>query len=112
MVKKGQTQKEAVTSEVVDPADKYMVPNTNSVPAPKPVESLSEADKHVLEVASLNMKLARSNAEKAIAENNSADVSYRYVVLQLYMKYGLTSTDALDEKGVIHRGVNVAGGQV
>lgn len=102
MVKKGQAQLEVVAPAAVA---------ASVAPVPAPQETLSEADRHVLEVANLNMKVARSNAEKAIAENNSADVSYRYVVLQLYMKYGLTSSDALDEKGVIHRGVNVAGGQ-
>lgn len=73
-------------------------------------EVLSSEDKHVLEMAKMNRKLALASAEKALAENNSAELSYKYVVLQLYMKYGLSEADAIDEQGNILRGANVAKG--
>jgi hypothetical protein len=73
---------------------------------PETNENLSNDDRHVLEMAKMNRKLALAAAEKALAENNSAELSYKYVVLQLYMKYGLTEADAIDENGGIHRGAN------
>jgi hypothetical protein len=69
-------------------------------------EQLSQEDRHTLDIAKMNRKLALAAAEKALAENNSAELSYKYVVLQLYMKYGLTEVDAIDEQGFVHRGAN------
>ncbi len=69
----------------------------------KPVECLPDEDKRALETATLNKKLALSQAEKALAENNVADISYKYLILQLYMKHGLTVADGIDEAGNIHR---------
>lgn len=72
----------------------------------QPTEQLDAQDRHTLEMAKMNRKLALAAAEKALAENNSAEISYKYVVLQLYMKYGLTEADAIDEQGFVHRGAN------
>lgn len=69
-------------------------------------ETMSKEDIQSLEMARLTMQVALKEAEKALAENKAADLSYKYFILQLYMKYGLTAADALDEKGNIHRGVN------
>jgi len=69
-------------------------------------ECLAQEDKHALEMAKMNRKLALSAAEKALAENNAAEISYKYVVLQIYMKYGLTESDAIDEQGFVLRGAN------
>lgn len=85
--------------QVVAPA---AVPPT-APPAPPTQESLLQEDKQVLEIAKLQKKLAEKEAQKALAENNSADLQYRYLILQLYMKYGMTALDALDEQGNIHR---------
>ena len=76
------------------------------VPVAVPVEKLSESDVNRLELAKMNKRVALANAEKALAENNSAELAYKYTVLELYMKYGLTAADALDEQGNVHRGVN------
>lgn len=75
------------------------------VSVPEPVMKLSIEDVNELEKVKVAAKLALANAERALAENKAADVTYKYVVLQLYMKYGLTAADALDEQGNIHRGV-------
>lgn len=73
--------------------------------------SLSEADKGALEMAKMNRKVALLSAEKALAENNASEMSYKYLVLQLFQKYGLTAADAIDEQGNIHRNVNNVGPQ-
>lgn len=71
------------------------------------VEQLTEVDKMTLELAKLKRHLALAQAEKALAQNDTADVSYKYIVLQLYMKYGLTEADAIDESGKILKGAAV-----
>jgi hypothetical protein len=57
-----------------------------------------------LELAKANRKVALAQAEKALAQNETAELGYKYVVLQLYMKYGLTEADAISEAGVVVRG--------
>lgn len=69
------------------------------------VEKLSDADKNNLDLALMNKKLAYANAEKAIAQNENAELSYKYFVIQLYMKYGLKSSDSITESGEITREV-------
>ncbi len=76
-----------------------------SEPEVKQQERLPDEDRHLLELAVLNKKLALSQAEKALAENNAADQAYKYLVLQLYMKHGMNVTDGFDEHGNIHRNV-------
>jgi hypothetical protein len=78
---------------------------------PKPIElpnlqkeRLQETDRLALELSKANRKTALANAEKAIAQNETAELAYKYVVLQLYMKYGLTEQDAISEQGEILRG--------
>lgn len=67
-------------------------------------EKISEQDKHVLEMAVMQRKLSLANAEKALAENNAAELAHKHIVLQLYMKYGMNvETDSIDEQGVIKR---------
>jgi len=76
--------------------------------APAPQETISEADRMSLELAKANRKTALAQAEKALAENQLAEMNYKYIILQLYMKYGLNETDALSEDGKILRGGAVA----
>lgn len=67
-------------------------------------EKLSELDKMALELAKANRRTALAQAEKALAQNESSELSYKYLILQLYMKYGLNSEDAIAENGDIIRG--------
>ncbi len=67
-------------------------------------ETLTEIDRLALELSKANRKIAVANAEKAISQNELAEVSYKYLVLQIYMKYNLTEKDVIDENGVILRG--------
>lgn len=69
-----------------------------------PVELLQDVDKMSLELAKSRRQVALAQAEKALAQNETAEIAYKYVVLQLYMKYGLTEADAIDESGKILRG--------
>lgn len=62
---------------------------------------LQEIDRLVLELSKANRKTAVANAEKALAQNETAELAYKYVVLQLYMKYKLTEMDAINEAGDI-----------
>lgn len=68
-------------------------------------ESLNEQDKNTLDKAKLQRQIASLEAEKSLARNESADASFKYLVLQLYVKYGLnTQNDAIGENGEIVRG--------
>lgn len=67
-------------------------------------EKLLDIDRMSLELAKSNKRTALANAEKAIAQNENAELAYKYIVLQLYMKYGLTEADAINEQGEILRG--------
>lgn len=75
-------------------------PSTTSTVSAK----LAEVDKMALELAKANRKTALAQAEKALAQNETADLAYKYVILQLYMKYGLTEADAITEAGEIVKG--------
>lgn len=80
------------------------MPEQESV-ASVPTEKISEEDRLNLELAKSNRKVALANAEKALAQNEASELNYRYVVLQLFMKYGLNPTaDLLREDGTVLRG--------
>jgi hypothetical protein len=72
-------------------------------------EKLQETDRLLLELAKAGRKTALANAEKALAQNETAELQYRYTILQLYMKYGLSEQDAINEQGEILRGGAVQG---
>lgn len=75
-------------------------------------ERLSDLDRMSLEIAKSAKKLAVAQAEKALAQNETADISYKYVVLQIYMKYKLSEADAITESGdIIRNGAQLAGNQ-
>lgn len=65
---------------------------------------LADVDRMALELAKSNRKTALAQAEKALAQNETAELAYKYIVLQLYMKYGLTESDAISENGEIIKG--------
>ena len=67
-------------------------------------EKLSDADKLVLELAKQRKLTALAEAKLAMAQNDNAELVYKHVVLQLYMKYKLDSNDAISENGDIVRG--------
>jgi hypothetical protein len=75
------------------------VPVPVSLPAPKLF--LAEVDKMALDLAKEQRKTALAEAKTALANNEKAELTFKYVVLQLYMKYGLTDRDAISEQGEI-----------
>jgi len=69
--------------------------------APSSSQRLSDVDRMALELAKAKRQTALAEAKTALANNENAELSYKYVVLQLYMKYGLTERDAISEAGEI-----------
>lgn len=67
-------------------------------------EFLSEQDKHILDLVKMKRALAVANAEKALAQNETAEMAYNNLVLQLTFKYGLKEKDLITEAGEIVRG--------
>jgi hypothetical protein len=82
------------------------VPVAAPPPGVAPVQNprLMDIDKMALDLAKEQRKTALAEAKTALANNEKADLAFRYVVLQLYMKYGLTDADAISEQGEIVRG--------
>jgi len=72
--------------------------------APVVNEKLAEVDRMALELAKSKRQTALAEAKTALANNENAELAYKYVVLQIYMKYGLNAQDALTEAGDIIRG--------
>lgn len=66
-----------------------------------PTQKLSDVDRMALELARQRRQTALAEAKTALAQNENAELAYKYVVLQLYMKYGLTDADAISEAGEI-----------
>lgn len=84
-------------------------PSTSDVVPPAPVfsspsEKLSDVDKLQLDLARTKRQTALAEAKTALANNEKAELEYKYLILQIYMKYGLTPADALSEAGDIVRG--------
>lgn len=76
-------------------------------PAPTfnpPVEKLSDVDRLSLDLARTKRQTVLAEAKTALANNENAELQYKYLILQVYMKYGMTADDALSEDGKIIRG--------
>lgn len=75
-----------------------------AVNVPPQKEMLEDNDRHALETVKLKVTLAVTSAEKALAQNDVAKLSYNNLLLQLAMKYSLTNQDVISEEGEILRG--------
>jgi hypothetical protein len=80
--------------------------NTVAAPSavPVPSEKIADVDRMALELAKSQRAVALAEAKTALANNDKAELAYKYVVLQIYMKYGMNANDALNENGDIVRG--------
>lgn len=79
-------------------------PIATDTPKPPQRETISNDDRAVLGFAGMKRQLALKEAERALAQNETAETTFAYTMLQLYMKYGLTpEKDFLDEQGNITR---------
>lgn len=99
-------KKKPVEAEIVlDPTPTSTangVPLGSVVPVPvAPTPKLMDVDRMALELAKQRRQTALAEAKTALAQNENAELAYKYVVLQIYMKYGLTDADAISENGDI-----------
>jgi hypothetical protein len=68
------------------------------------VNELTPEDKKLLEDAKTRANLARLTAEKALAQNQLAEVQMQNLLLQFCLKYKLDmNTDGIDDNGKINR---------
>lgn len=88
------------TQAVVAP--EMTVPDMSQFKAP--TEKLSDLDKLTLDLAKQRRQTVLAEAKTALAQNESAELAFKYIVLQIYMKYGLSEADAISENGEIVRG--------
>jgi len=58
---------------------------------------ISEEDRLKIELAKMKRQNAILNAQKAMAQSETADLAFKYAVLQVYMKYGLGPDDIIDD---------------
>lgn len=58
---------------------------------------ISEEDRLKIELAKIKRQNAILNAQKAMAQSETAELAFKYTVLQVYMKYGLDSNDTIDD---------------
>ncbi len=90
--------------EVLGPEDVVRESHVADDFIPQPVIKLEEIDRMALELAKTQRQVSVAEAKTALANNEKSELQYKYVVLQLYMKYGLTAADAINENGDILRG--------
>jgi hypothetical protein len=86
-----------VPPPVVVPVPAVVAP----VPVAPPTPKLMDVDKMALDLAKERRQTALAEAKTALAKNENAELGFKYIVLQLYMKYGLSSSDAIGEDGTI-----------
>jgi hypothetical protein len=90
--------------------DENIMIDPRLVEATSAPQRLTEEDRMKLELAKADKKIALANAEKAIAQNDLADMKYRNFILELYVRYGLSTSDAIDENGNILKNGATANG--
>jgi hypothetical protein len=73
------------------------------VVTPELPNKLTEEDRFALEAVKHRKALALKEAEKAIAQNEAAEATYKVVVLQIAMKYNLKDADVINDDGSIVR---------
>jgi hypothetical protein len=88
-------------SNVTTTTDSVPSVPTNVAPSSPPVPRISEEDRAALELAKARRETVLAQTREAIAKNDTSDLAYRYLILQLYNRYGLTERDAISEDGNI-----------
>ncbi len=59
---------------------------------------ISKEDLVAIDTAKTQLQLASAAAEKAAADNKVAELTYRNTILTVYVKYGLSMNQVIDEK--------------
>lgn len=68
-----------------------------------PVERISDADMLALERANTKRQLALKDAKTATLEAEYAELNYKNLVMQLFLKHGLSQEDAIQPDGTLVR---------
>lgn len=87
-----------ITEVILTPETVAEAPVSSSNP------KLLDVDKMALDLAKERRLTALAEAKAAMAKNDNAELAFKYVVLQIYMKYGLDQNDAISESGEIIKG--------
>jgi hypothetical protein len=97
-----------MTTNVIETTESNDVVTSVHTPVPPSAlpARLSETDKLTLDLAKERRATALAEAKSAVSKGETADLTYKYVVLQLYLKYHLSEQDALNENGDILYGAN------
>lgn len=101
---KSKKQNAQLSDETQVDAPAAQTSSSAAVVVPTPSTKLMEVDRLVLDLAKERRKTALAEAKTSLAQNDNAELAYKYVVLQIYMKYGLTEADAISEAGDIMKG--------
>lgn len=80
---------------------------TTSVSVPTPEEKLSSGDALMLERAGVKKQISLMNAQRASLENDVAELQYKNIVVQLFLRYGMTENDTIAQDGTIKRAPKV-----
>lgn len=60
-------------------------------------EKISEEDRLKIELAKIKRQNSILNTQKAMAQSETAELAFKYTILQIYMKYGLGPEDTIDD---------------
>jgi hypothetical protein len=66
-------------------------------------EKLDQIDSMKISIAKLEKDRFLALAEKALAQSETAEAKYRCAVLEIFLKYGLSTADHILEDGTIKR---------
>jgi hypothetical protein len=84
----------------VKPSVEVPVLSTPVADVPEPAQPIQMPAPRLADIDKMALDLAKERRQTALAEAQTA-LAFKYVVLQLYMKYGLTDADAISEDGSI-----------
>jgi len=90
-----------MSKEKVKEVKSVVAEPTTVVNVPPPNPKMLEEDRLSLELAKSRRDTVLAQAKEATAKAETADLAYRYTILQVYMKYGLGADDAINENGDI-----------
>jgi hypothetical protein len=80
-----------------------MANEVKEVQMTQPTEKLSDSDKATLDGVKAKAEMAFEKAKTAVAQSESAKLSYDNIVLQLALRYKLNEGDTISDNGEIKR---------
>jgi hypothetical protein len=88
----------------MDNGTEVSLPNVPVTPNAPVQERMQDSDRMALELAKSRRETVLAQSKEALAKSETAELTYKYVILQIYLKYHLSTTDAISENGDIIRG--------